>query len=56
MTSNRSYRRALPHEVAIAEIERCVGSQFDPDVARTFLDRLDGFRDERISTGKKVPE
>ena len=56
MTSNRSYRRALPHEVAIAEIERCLGSQFDPDVARTFLDRLDGFRDERISTGKKVPE
>src|SRR5262249_20915497 len=25
MTSDRSYRRALPHEVAVAEIERCSG-------------------------------
>src|SRR4029079_1498045 len=33
MTSDRAYRRALPHEVAVAEIERCSGTQFDPEVA-----------------------
>lgn len=36
MTSNRAYRRALPHEVSINEIRRCRGSQFDPDVASEF--------------------
>ncbi|MBI4699964.1 MAG: response regulator [Deltaproteobacteria bacterium] len=38
MTSDRSYRRRLPHEVAAAEIARCRGTQFDPGVARVFLD------------------
>ncbi len=32
MTSDRAYRRALPHEVAVGEIERCCGSQFDPEI------------------------
>src|SRR4029078_10786293 len=27
ITSDRSYRRALPHEVALAEIDRCSGTQ-----------------------------
>ena len=30
MTSDRAYRRALPHEVAIAEIERCCGDAVRP--------------------------
>ncbi|MGV9450493.1 HD-GYP domain-containing protein [Streptomyces sp. NPDC003635] len=30
MTSTRSYRRARPVAVALAELERCAGSQFDP--------------------------
>lgn len=37
MTSNRPYRTALTHEEAAVEVERCTGSQFDPDVARAFL-------------------
>ncbi len=37
MTSTRSYRKALDHEVAIAEIERCSGSQFDPEYAKVFI-------------------
>jgi HD-GYP domain-containing protein (c-di-GMP phosphodiesterase class II) len=41
MTSDRSYRRALPHEVSIAEIERCAGTQFDPDIVDAFLAALD---------------
>jgi len=38
MTSNRAYRRALPHEVALGEIARCAGSQFDPEVANAFVE------------------
>jgi HD-GYP domain-containing protein (c-di-GMP phosphodiesterase class II) len=38
MTSNRPYRRALDDEEALAEIARCAGTQFDPEVARAFLE------------------
>lgn len=38
MISPRPYRRALAHEVALTEIARCVGTQFDPLVAELFLD------------------
>ncbi|HEY7067289.1 MAG TPA: HAMP domain-containing protein [Chloroflexota bacterium] len=37
MTSNRPYRNGLALEVAVAEIERCAGTQFDPQVAAAFL-------------------
>jgi HD-GYP domain-containing protein (c-di-GMP phosphodiesterase class II) len=37
MTSTRPYRRALPTFHALAEIERCAGSQFDPTIAHAFL-------------------
>ncbi len=37
MTSDRSYRKGLPHQVAVAEIKKCTGSQFNPDVAAAFL-------------------
>lgn len=37
MTSSRSYRTALTHEVAIDEIKRCAGSQFDPKLAELFV-------------------
>ncbi len=56
MTSNRSYRRALPHEVAVAEIERCSGSQFDPDIAQSFLEGLDDYREAAEGDGQAVPE
>lgn len=36
MTSDRPYRRALPYEVAREEIEKCAGSQFDPQVVEAF--------------------
>ena len=32
MTTDRSYRRALPVADAIAELQRCAGTQFDPAV------------------------
>jgi putative two-component system response regulator len=37
MTSNRTYRKALPIEVAMAEIRRCAGTQFDPAISEIFL-------------------
>ena len=46
MTSHRPYEAALPPTVAVTEIHRCAGSQFDPDVAtalsRLLAARLDG--------------
>jgi HD-GYP domain-containing protein (c-di-GMP phosphodiesterase class II) len=38
MTSDRPYRAALPPEEAAEEVERCAGTQFDPDVALVFLE------------------
>ena len=37
MTSDRPYRRALSRADALAEVERCAGTQFDPEIARVFL-------------------
>ena len=37
MTTSRTYRKALPLEVAMAEIRRCAGTQFDPRLAEVFL-------------------
>jgi len=46
MTSNRTYRKALPLEVALNEIRRCAGTQFDPLLAEAFLKiGGDGYRE-----------
>jgi HD-GYP domain-containing protein (c-di-GMP phosphodiesterase class II) len=44
MTSDRAYRRALRHEIAIGEIDRCAGTQFDPELAEAFVRFLDDWR------------
>ena len=36
MTSDRPYRKALPHEVALIELQRGAGAQFDPAVVAAF--------------------
>ena len=46
MTSRRTYRNALPVDTVIAEIQRCKGTQFDPDVADVFLDILNNHYSE----------
>jgi diguanylate cyclase (GGDEF)-like protein len=40
MTSDRVYRTRLSDEEAIAELQRCAGSQFDPSVVAAFADEL----------------
>ena len=37
MVSDRSYRKALPVEVAIAELKNNIGKQFDPIVVAAFI-------------------
>jgi response regulator RpfG family c-di-GMP phosphodiesterase len=56
MTSDRAYRRALPHEVATGEIERCSGAQFDPEIANIFQTGLEDYREAEAAAGRKVPE
>lgn len=38
MTSTRSYRQALPHRTALNEIRDNAGGQFDPTLARQFVE------------------
>jgi response regulator RpfG family c-di-GMP phosphodiesterase len=52
MTSDRAYRRALPHEVAISEIERCAGSQFDPELAEAFVRLIEAYRVQMRERGE----
>jgi response regulator RpfG family c-di-GMP phosphodiesterase len=51
MTSDRAYRKALKHEVAVSEIERCAGTQFDPEIAELFLNVIEQFRDDARKRG-----
>lgn len=37
MSSNRTYRSALNREKVLSEIEKCAGTQFDPQLAHLFL-------------------
>lgn len=46
MTSRRTYRDPLSLDVVKAEIERCSGTQFDPEIAKVFLDILNNHYDE----------
>lgn len=46
MTSKRTYRNALPLDVVKEEIADCSGTQFDPEIAKVFLDILNNHYDE----------
>jgi HD-GYP domain-containing protein (c-di-GMP phosphodiesterase class II) len=60
MTSSRTYRKALPLEMALAEIRRCAGTQFDPALAEVFLQiKPEEFREllqEHRKQGKRLLE
>lgn len=45
MTSNRSYRKALPQDVVRAEIEKGKGTQFDPVIADIMIQMIDEDKD-----------
>jgi response regulator RpfG family c-di-GMP phosphodiesterase len=55
MTSDRAYRKALPHEIACGEIERCVGAQFDPEIVPLFLAQIEEYRKIEAIAGRFIP-
>jgi HD-GYP domain-containing protein (c-di-GMP phosphodiesterase class II) len=40
MTTDRSYRKALPASEAVAELRRCSGTDFDPDVVEALTETI----------------
>jgi len=40
MTTDRVYRSGLNHERAMAELERCAGTQFDPEIVAVFVEMM----------------
>lgn len=54
MTSNRSYRRALPQDVVRAEIEKGKGTQFDPVIADIMLQMIDEDKDYLMQQGDSM--
>ncbi|MFH0899381.1 MAG: HD domain-containing phosphohydrolase [Pseudomonadota bacterium] len=55
MTSDRAYRKALPHHIAVAELERCSGTQFDPTIVDVFIQAVEDYRRRELSVGNEVP-
>ncbi|WOC32702.1 MULTISPECIES: HD-GYP domain-containing protein [Caproicibacterium] len=51
ITSSRVYRKAHSHAFACREIETNAGVQFDPALARIFLDHAEVFRAQREALG-----
>jgi diguanylate cyclase (GGDEF)-like protein len=45
MTTERVYRGRLTHEQAMRELERCAGTQFDPEVVAAFKRELEDARE-----------
>jgi HD-GYP domain-containing protein (c-di-GMP phosphodiesterase class II) len=56
MTSNRVYRKGRSPDEAIAEIQRCAGSQFDPELARVFVEVYKLGRINYILQNKAIEE
>ena len=55
MTTDRAYRQALPHAIACGELERCSGTQFDPEIVRVFLAHIEEHRRLELAAGHTVP-
>jgi len=55
MTSDRPYGQALDPEMALEELERCAGTQFDPAVVGAFRRAVDDLRAGRTVAGRRIP-
>ena len=56
MTTDRSYRPAMSHEEALAEIERHLGTQFHPTVAKAFVAVQRGADPSTVLSGEELAE
>ncbi|MFF9720393.1 HD-GYP domain-containing protein [Streptomyces gardneri] len=56
MTSTRSYSRARPVPTAIAELERCAGSHFDPRMVAALVRALDRHGWQTDVTADETPQ
>jgi diguanylate cyclase (GGDEF)-like protein len=50
ITSDRTYKKARPAQAALAEIERCSGAQFDPQLVRIFTGAIREFSKAPVAT------
>lgn len=55
MTSKRTYRNSLPIDVVREEIEKNLGTQFDPHIGKTFLEIVDNEYDKIKEIQEKYP-
>lgn len=59
MTNGRSYRKAIGPDEALAEIGRCAGRQFDPELVAIFTEKMttnSGQTEKTGENGKAEPE
>jgi HD-GYP domain-containing protein (c-di-GMP phosphodiesterase class II) len=52
MTSDRSYRKAMPVADAVAELRRASGTQFDPVVVEALVESLPGYAGSTVAPPK----
>lgn len=55
MTSERTYRGIWSNEKAAVEIRRCAGTQFDPEIARIFVEDVLGLQWEPVQHNETLP-
>ena len=58
MTSNRSYRSAIPQQIVREELVKGIGTQFDPDFAKIMIHMLDldtEYRMQETESGANLP-
>lgn len=54
MSSNRSYRNALPQDVIKAEILKCKGTQFDPEIADIMIELIEEDKEYTMKQGDSM--
>ena len=57
MTSNRSYRKAIPQHIVREEMVKCIGTQFDPEFAKIMIHLIDldtEYRMQEMEAGTNV--
>ena len=59
MTSNRSYRKAIPQHIVREEMVKCIGTQFDPEYAKMMIHLIDldtEYRMQEMEAGTNVSD